>query len=193
LLILLLLSITITHTAHKPQQQQPAVVQVSSVFNQNKVSSVMASSMFSIGAKVQTHSLTAAEYNGLVGVVTGAAVEKNGVMRVPVRLELSNGEKKKKKKKSVMLQLKNLLCISPAFDLELQQKLYDAVIVGSVKAFRKYVKMGTNINIPNENGCTPVFMAAHEGHVDVIRVLFQLGANVNTADQTGSTPVYIAA
>ena len=43
---------------------------------------------------MQTHSLTAAEYNGLVGSVIGTAVEKNGVMRVPVSLQLSDGTKK---------------------------------------------------------------------------------------------------
>ena len=46
-------------------------------------SSKMASSVLKFGVKVQTHSLGEAEFNGLVGEITGRAVVKNGVTRVP--------------------------------------------------------------------------------------------------------------
>ena len=39
---------------------------------------------FTIGTIVRTHSLTTQKYNGLVGEVIGKAVEKEGVMRLPL-------------------------------------------------------------------------------------------------------------
>ena len=47
-------------------------------------------SSFSIGDAVETHSLTSSEYNGLPGLVSGRGVEKNGVMRVPVSVQLQD-------------------------------------------------------------------------------------------------------
>jgi hypothetical protein len=53
------------------------------------------SSRYFIGAKVQTRLLNVAEYSGLFGTVTGAAqVGKNGVMRVPVSVQLVDGSMK---------------------------------------------------------------------------------------------------
>jgi ankyrin repeat protein len=152
-------------------------------------SSVMAS-MFPFRTKVQTHSLTATEYNGLEGVVTGPAVEKNGVMRVPVRLELSNGDKE-----DMRLQPKNLLRITSALDLELQKKLYNAVADGNVNAIRNYVRMGANINTSAKKDwtCMDLDLAAQNGHADVIRALTKHGADVITPDKNGSTHVLIAA
>ncbi len=40
---------------------------------------------------------------------------------------------------------------------------------------------------------TPLFIAAHKGHVDVIRVLKELGSDVNMPKTNGLTPVYTAA
>mmetsp|Transcript_16002 Transcript_16002/g.26837 ORF Transcript_16002/g.26837 Transcript_16002/m.26837 type:complete len:130 (+) Transcript_16002:236-625(+) len=62
-------------------------------------------SKFSIGIRVQTHSLTTAEYNDLKGSVTGPAVEKNGVTRVPVKLRLSDGTEKTTLIKTISLTL----------------------------------------------------------------------------------------
>jgi ankyrin repeat protein len=145
--------------------------------------------MFSIGAKVQTHSLTATEYNGLEGVVTGAAVEKNGVTRVPVRLELSNGEQE-----GMNLQPKNLLITAPTLNLELQKKLIKAVVDGSVTAIQKYVKLGADVNIPfGKDGSTPVFLAAAYNQVGVIRALAKYGVELNISNDIGITPVNVAA
>jgi hypothetical protein len=149
-------------------------------------------SIFAIEAKVQTHSLTSAEYNGLEGVVTGAAVEKDGVTRVSVRLELSNGEEE-----GMNLQLKNLLIVPPVIDLEqqtrLQLKLLKAVSGGNVKAIKKCVNSGADVNTPDADSWTPVYNAAHDGQVDVIRALAEYGADVNTPTNDGTTPVFMAA
>jgi hypothetical protein len=61
---------------------------------------------FSLGSEVCTHSLTSVQYNGLTGTVAGAAIEKNGTIRIPVSLQLD-----KEDKKDMLLQPKNLTII----------------------------------------------------------------------------------
>jgi hypothetical protein len=60
-----------------------------SSFQELQKHSMLADDRFSIGTKVVTHSLSSAEYNDLTGTVAGAAVVKNGVRRMPVKLEVS--------------------------------------------------------------------------------------------------------
>jgi hypothetical protein len=61
-----------------------------------------------VGVKVQTHSLSVADYNGLSGTVIGAAtVNKDNVTRVPVSLQLHDGNKK-----IMSLQPHNLMIIA---------------------------------------------------------------------------------
>jgi ankyrin repeat protein len=49
------------------------------------------------------------------------------------------------------------------------------------------------VNTPNNNGKTPVYIAALNGHVEAIRALAEKGAHVDTPDNNGKTPVFIAA
>ena len=43
---------------------------------------------------------------------------------------------------------------------------------------RVLAELGADVNTPIDDGATPVFIAAQNGHVDAIRVLKELGANV---------------
>ena len=54
-------------------------------------------------SKVRTHSLTTVQYNDLNGIVTGPSIVKNDILRIPVRVQLSNGDKK-----DMLLQPTNL-------------------------------------------------------------------------------------
>jgi ankyrin repeat protein len=54
-------------------------------------------------------------------------------------------------------------------------------------------ELGANVNTANDEGATPVYAAAGEGHVEAIRALHEFGADVNTPDEEGCTPVYVAA
>lgn len=62
---------------------------------------------FPQGCEVQTHSLTRVEFNALTGVITGPPVEKNGIRRLPVSLQMPNLAVKK----CILLQSKNLTLI----------------------------------------------------------------------------------
>ena len=47
-------------------------------------------------------------------------------------------------------------------------------------------------NQANEDGWTPLFIAARKGHKKVARLLLGRGADVNQAAEDGWTPLYIA-
>jgi hypothetical protein len=55
------------------------------------------------------------------------------------------------------------------------------------------LKKGTNVDQANNNGATPLFIAAQNGHLEVVEVLLEQRANVNQAKNVGATPLYIAA
>jgi hypothetical protein len=55
-------------------------------------------------------------------------------------------------------------------------------------------ELGANVNQADADGCTPLFMAALEGHLELVRCLGkELGADVNQPDRYGCSPLYIAA
>ena len=53
--------------------------------------------------------------------------------------------------------------------------------------------MSIRINTTNQNGNTPLHVAAKSGHKEVTSLLLKCGANVNTADSDGKTPLILAA
>lgn len=62
-----------------------------------------------------------------------------------------------------------------------------------VACLRLLHELGASITTPENNGCTPVYMAAAAGQVDSLRALHELGADISTAANAGDTPVYAAA
>jgi ankyrin repeat protein len=50
---------------------------------------------------------------------------------------------------------------------------------GRVDVIKILAKLGADINSPNNNGVTPITIAAGEGHLDVIiKVLYKFGADM---------------
>jgi ankyrin repeat protein len=62
-----------------------------------------------------------------------------------------------------------------------------------VDVIRALAEHGANINTPNQNGSTPINVAAYRGHVGAMRTLAELRADINTANNKRATPVYMAA
>ena len=54
------------------------------------------------------------------------------------------------------------------------------------------VAAGADVNRATDNGCTPVWIAAANGHLEAIEALARLGADVNRAMNDGWTPLRAA-
>jgi hypothetical protein len=50
---------------------------------------------------------------------------------------------------------------------------------------------GVDFNTPENDGATPVFIAAQKGRVLVVKVLAMYKADINTSNNDGTTPVYV--
>jgi ankyrin repeat protein len=50
---------------------------------------------------------------------------------------------------------------------------------------------GAEVNEPNDDGQTPLFMACAEGHVAMLPNLVMLGADANWTDKWGNTPLHV--
>ena len=50
-----------------------------------------------------------------------------------------------------------------------------------------------NPNAADENGDTPIHMAAYHGHTEIVKILAPLTDNPNAPNDSGRTPIYRAA
>ena len=54
-------------------------------------------------------------------------------------------------------------------------------------------QLGADLNSPKDEGFTPAYIAACNGHVDTLRLLHELGANLDTPANDGATPAHVSA
>jgi hypothetical protein len=59
-----------------------------------------------------------------------------------------------------------------------------------VRAVRKKIEAGADVNARDERGETPLHKAVRKGQVKMVRELVRLGADVNARDERGNVPAY---
>ena len=70
--------------------------------------------------------------------------------------------------------------------------IHKAARVGHIKAIKRNLASGTDVNAKNEDGVTPLLVAAVSGRKEIIELLIREGADVN-AKVNGVTPLHQAA
>ena len=70
--------------------------------------------------------------------------------------------------------------------------IHKAVIDGNIKAVKQHIAAGTDVNMKNDVGLTPLHFAAGEGHKEVAELLITNGADVNVKQKDGSVPLHLA-
>lgn len=71
--------------------------------------------------------------------------------------------------------------------------IFNAVRKGDTGKLMKFIKVGGNINVVNEDGNTLLTLAAINGHYECVEMLLAAGANVNVRNKFGDTPLIYAA
>ena len=65
--------------------------------------------------------------------------------------------------------------------------------MGHLDVVRHLVEVGADKDQSQNQGVTPLYIAAERGHLDVARHLVEVGAGKDQAQNQGVTPLYIAA
>ena len=67
--------------------------------------------------------------------------------------------------------------------------IIDAAKQGNIEAVKQHIAAGTDVNVKDKVGGTPLHHAAWQGHKEVIELLIAKGADVNATDRNGKTPL----
>lgn len=67
--------------------------------------------------------------------------------------------------------------------------LHYAAFAGHPALVEKFIKLGTNIDSPTNNGLTPLMVASMNGHIAVVKILLLHHANIQLRDENGKTAI----
>ena len=70
--------------------------------------------------------------------------------------------------------------------------LFAEIVRGNVYAVRSLISEGANVNARDENGLSPLHIAAEEGRTAIAQALISSGSNVNAKDSKNWTPLHYA-
>ena len=57
--------------------------------------------------------------------------------------------------------------------------MHEAAVIGNIKAVKQHLASGTNVNLKNDGGSTPLIEASRKGHKEIAKLLIENGADVN--------------
>ncbi|MFW6202775.1 MAG: ankyrin repeat domain-containing protein [Marinilabilia sp.] len=70
---------------------------------------------------------------------------------------------------------------------------HEAAMTGNIDAVNAYIKNGSDIEVTNKDGHTPLMLAAYNGHSDIVEKLLKKGADINKTDNKNLTSLHFAA
>jgi ankyrin repeat protein len=78
-------------------------------------------------------------------------------------------------------------------DMRPHPTIYMAAVTGNLPLLKKQIASGTDINLLDPDGLTPLMYAAQAGHLEAMNALLAAGAAVNRAGQKGNTALHFSA
>jgi 5-enolpyruvylshikimate-3-phosphate synthase len=62
-----------------------------------------------------------------------------------------------------------------------------------LEVVKALASLGADVTVSDNDGTTPVWIAAREGHLEVVKALHSLGADVTVPNNDGATPLHAGA
>ncbi|MTE13350.1 ankyrin repeat domain-containing protein [Nocardia sp. CT2-14] len=75
---------------------------------------------------------------------------------------------------------------------ELASKIFELARSGDAAALGSYLDAGVPVNLTNENGDTPLMLAAYYSHPEVVNAILERKADPNFGNEKGQTPLSAA-
>ncbi len=70
--------------------------------------------------------------------------------------------------------------------------IFEAARIGDAQTVEQLLASGADVNAPDDQGMTPLWVAAGNGRADIVRLLIERGADVNASGKRGRTPLHVA-
>lgn len=70
--------------------------------------------------------------------------------------------------------------------------IHTATFYGNLNAVKQHINAGSDLNVKDEYGSTPLNIAATFGKTDIALALIKGGADLHTKNAEGSTPLHVA-
>ena len=70
--------------------------------------------------------------------------------------------------------------------------IHAATFLGNTKALKQHIDAGTDLNIKDQYGSTPLIIATTFGKTDIAKTLINAGADLHITNNDGSTPLHVA-
>jgi len=71
--------------------------------------------------------------------------------------------------------------------------IHTAAFMGNIKAIEQHISAGSDLNVKDQYGSTPLIIATTFGKTEVAKALINGGADLSIAGNDGSTPLHTAA
>jgi len=70
--------------------------------------------------------------------------------------------------------------------------IHTATFLGNTKALKQHIEAGTDINVKDQYGSTPLIIATTFGKTDIAKTLINAGADLHITNNDGSTALHVA-
>ena len=71
--------------------------------------------------------------------------------------------------------------------------IHTATFMGNLDAIRQHINAGSDLNVKDQYGSTPLIIATTFGKTDVAKSLIEAGADMNITSNEGATPLHTTA
>lgn len=72
------------------------------------------------------------------------------------------------------------------------EDIHSATFLGNVKAVEQHIEAGSDLNVKDQYGSTPLIIATTFGKTEVAKMLINAGADLHITNNDGSTPLHVA-